>query len=333
MKRKTRILLVALASTVTTSVTAFAGGQQYMGPYSLSLRPSVPVIGASLASINQDENAHASDESAVLAFGINYAIYSDYIFRGINFSEYAGEGREKLNHQVDAWVEVDLGLVLGQDAESLGAVTFGAWFEWYADQEKLDPDSGSQNLQEIDYYVSWAFDVDEVDSTLTLGVNFYTIPNAKPYNTLEWFFKLEHNDAWMWSWLWPAKEDGVLNPSFTYFQDLELTPGSGWMEFAFSHEFEVSDLVTLTPAYTIAIDHRYLDPVLETGKAGSTRLAYVQYGLNIDYDLSKAMSWSDEAGEWTVSGFLYFQDALGNPEHSRLIQDEFYGGVAIDWSF
>ena len=31
---------------------------------------------------------------------VTYSLYSDYIFRGINFSEYAGEGREKFNHQV-----------------------------------------------------------------------------------------------------------------------------------------------------------------------------------------------------------------------------------------
>ena len=29
-----------------------------------------------------------------ISLGLSYALYSDYIFRGVNFSEYAGEGRE-----------------------------------------------------------------------------------------------------------------------------------------------------------------------------------------------------------------------------------------------
>lgn len=317
-------------------VCAFAGSVRGVDPHgegatTLSLG-SGDATGPSVGWVAEEDRSDSGGVS-LLSGGVNYAVYSDYVFRGINLSEYRGEGREKPNHQIDAWFELDAGLLLGGDAESFGYLTFGSWFEWYADQEKLDPDSGGQNLQEIDYYVSWALDVESISSTFTLGANFYTLPNLKSYNTYEWFFQVEHNDAWMWTWLWPDNEDGILNPSVLYAQDLELTPGSIWIELAFSHEFDVSEFVTLTPKYTLGIDHRYLDPVLETGHAGSTRLALMQYGLNIDYDLSGAMGWSEDGGTWTISSFLYFSDALGNAKDKGLIKDELYGGVAIDWSF
>ncbi len=69
--------------------------------------------------------------------------------------------------------------------------------------------------------------------------------------------------------------------------------------------------------------------MLETGHAESTRLALMEYGLNIDYDLSGAMRWSADVGVWTISSFLYFSDALGHPEDEGLIQDELFGGGAI----
>jgi len=291
-------------------------------------KPLAPVAADAAAEESDDDGA----ESA-FALSLNYTLVSDYIFRGINLSEYEGEGREKPNHQLDVSLDIDLALLFGAEAESWGTLTAGAWFEWFAAQRQIDPDFGGQNLQEVDYYLSWAYELERIKTTFTLGYNFYTIANAKAFNTSEWFFSLEHNDAWAWRWLWPDNEDGVLNPSFFYAQDVELTPGGIWMEIGVSHEFELTDNLAMTPSLTMAIDHRYLDPVLEMGSPGSTRLAYLQYGLSVDYDLSAAMELPETIGELTLSGFLYFNDALGNVEDKRLIQDEFFGGVSLGWSF
>ena len=62
-------------------------------------------------------------------------------------------------------------------------------------------------------------------------------------------------------------------------------------------------------------------------------MAYIQYGLNAAYDLSSALSVLKNAGDVTVSGFLYFNQALGNADSDGLIQDEFFGGVSVGWSF
>ncbi len=57
-----------------------------------------------------DSGALAIDESVAspLSVTLSYWLVSDYIFRGINYSEYAGEGREKPNHQLEVKLDVDV---------------------------------------------------------------------------------------------------------------------------------------------------------------------------------------------------------------------------------
>lgn len=295
----------------------------------------------SLASSSQpQEEKEAPVERAAIApaaspfsFGLEYSVYSDYIFRGINLSEYPGEGREKPNHQLSVDVAIDLGLLVDREAGSLGELSFNTWFEWFAAQEKIDPVHGGQNLQEVDYSIAWSYDIEPIASTLTLGYVFFSLPNASAANTQEWTVALAHNDAWMWKWLWPDNEDGILNPSVFYAMDVVAAQGGSWIELGINHEFQIAENLTLTPGVIVAIDHRYLGPILGTGRGGSTRLAYVQYGLNAGYDLSAALSLPEKVGAWSLSGFLYFNDALGNVEDAGVIQDEFFGGVSIGCSF
>ncbi len=336
-------LLAALA--VTAPATKAVGQQtQTAGRTAEADSPATLAMGSSLTSLSLVPHKEGTDveppvaaieESppAPLSFGLEYSLYSDYIFRGINFSEIPGEGRERGNHQLSVDFGVDLGPLFEREAGSLGSLSFNTWFEWFAGQKKFDPASGGQNLQEVDYSIAWSYDIEPIATTLTLGYVFFSFPNAKAANTQEWTVTLEHNDAWMWKWLWPDNADGVLNPSFFYAMDVVAAPGKSWIELGISHEFQVAEHVTVTPGVIAAIDHGYLDPILGTGRSGSTRFAYLQYGLNIGYDLSTAMRLPAKIGSWSMSGFLYFNDALGNPEDNGTIQDEFFGGVSIGVSF
>ena len=99
------------------------------------------------------------------------------------------------------------------------------------------------------------------------------------------------------------------------------------------HDFDLFENFTLTPEMIFAVDHRWLDTILGTGQDGSTRFAYIQYGLTAAYDLTPVLHLQDWAGSVTLAGFLYFSDALGNPEDNGKIQDEFYGGMSIGWSW
>ncbi|UCG17274.1 MAG: hypothetical protein JSV19_04425 [Phycisphaerales bacterium] len=281
-----------------------------------------------VATFEQDEGP-----GCPFSFDIKYHLLSDYVFRGMNLSEYRGEGREKLNHQMTMDMSFDIAQMFGRPKGQYGTFTFGTFFEWYGAQKSLDPIRGGQNLQEVEYILSWAYDIEPIATTFTLGWTFYAFPNAKTKNTNEWFFSLEHNDAWMWKWLLPDNEKGVLNPSFLFAQDVDATGGGCWMELGVHHDFPLFENFTLTPSVIATIDHRYLNPLLETGSGGATRFAYVQYGLTGTYDLTPVLHLPDWAGCVTVSGFLYFNDALGNPEDNGIIQDEFFGGMSVGWSW
>ena len=299
-----------------TDSFALVGNVEPDGAYSLTTQPD----GSSAAP-------------SPFSFGLEYSIHTDYIFRGINFSEFPGEGRELPNHQLSVDVGVDLGLLLDGESGSLGTLGFNTWLEWFGGQKNIDPIGGGQNLQETDYTITWSTDIESIGSTLTLGYIFYAFPNAKAINTQEWTVTLEHNDAWMWKWLWPENEEGVLNPSIFYAMDVDAAAGGSWIEFGFSHDFSISEHVTLTPSLLLASDHRWLDPILATGRTGSTRLAFVQYGITLGYDLSAAWNIPEGSGAWSMSGFVYLNDAVGDPEDRGLIQDEFFGGVSIGVSF
>lgn len=294
--------------------------------------------GVVWAQPQEEETVAEGTEAAVtveespdspFGLGVTYSLYSDYVWRGINLSEYAGEGREKPNHQLDVALDVDLGMLFGQDPGTYGTFTAGGWFEWFAAQKKLDPEKGGQNLQEIDYYLGWAYDVEAIATTVSIGYIFYTFPNATDINTQEWSLGLEHNDAWMWKGLWPDNEDGVLNPSFTLYHDVAASGGNAvWMEFGLSHEFELAPNLTATPSWTLGVDHNMYHYIGGDPHGETTRLANMLWGLDLSYDMSEILRCPV-----TVSGFMYFSDALGSAEDSDFIQDEFFGGISVGWSF
>jgi hypothetical protein len=279
------------------------------------------------------EASEASDTSSSLpiSLSLSYAVMSDYVFRGVNFSEYEGEGREKLNHQFDVNLEFA--------TDDYGTFGLEAWFEWFGAQHEINPIGGGQNLQEIDYLIYWSYSIEQIATDFTIGYTWYMFPNLGPLleedgdpgtnndgNTQEWWFSLEHNDAWMWKALWPDNEDGVLNPSFLFAHDIGSILGV-WMELGISHEFAIPgvDNFTITPGYTLLFDCNYW--------TDGFKLTGDQWSLDLAYDLTPVLQLPDWAGELGVGCSLYFFNAYGNPENSGTVQDEFFGGLNIGWSW
>lgn len=274
------------------------------------------------------------DEAFPFSLGVSYALYTDYIFRGVNFSEPDGEGREKLNHQMTVSLDWNTG--------KWGTLGFDAWFEWYAGQKMIDPDRGGQNLQEVDYTIRWSYPLEAIATDLTIGYTFFVFPNlahtlrqdrARGNNnddrTHEYWFSLEHNDAWMWKGLFPDNDEGVLNPSFLFAHDVGCILGT-WMEFGLSHGFAVPGVehLTVTPGWTVAAQCNYW-------KHGFF-LVGDTWSLSVEYDLAGALKLPKWAGSLTLAGELYFFNAWGNfegPDTNGQIrgQDEFWGGMTINW--
>jgi hypothetical protein len=296
--------------------------------------PSAPAVATSSAQ----ESASLTDEKAgsllgPFAFDITYYYYTDYIFRGINFSNYPGERGDDPNHQLTTSLDVDLADLFGAEPGTWGIFNFSTFFEWFAGQDQIDPDQGGQNLQEVDYSLSWSYDIEPIATNAAVGFTFYTFPNAKAANTEEIFVAFAHNDAWMWKWLFPDNEDGILNPSLFYAHDVGAAAGGGWLELGISHDFVFIEHLTVTPSFTLAFDRRYIGRTLDIAVIEDIGLAYLQYGLDLSYDLTGALKLSDDLGTVTLGGFLYFNDARDryNKEDSN-VENVLFGGVSLGWA-
>jgi hypothetical protein len=262
------------------------------------------------------------------SLGVTYYLFSDYVFRGINFSEYATEGRERLNHQMTTSAGVPLG-----PGGKYGTFGFDTFFEWYEAQKELNPEKGGQNLQEVDYTLRWSYTFDPVHTTMTLGWTDYTFPHANAVRTNEAFVKFEHNDAWMWRGLGYEGDKGILNPSFFFAQDCRVSDGY-WVELGFSHPFDVCKNLTVTPKITLALDGGYLQPLLTYGEGQkSLEYAYTQFGLDTTYTLNELLHIPDKAGTVFVSGQLYYNEASKVERRQGILDDQFYGGMALGWSW
>ncbi len=207
---------------------------------------------------------------------------------------------------------------------------FDTFFEWYAAQDQLTPDDPGANLQEVDYSLRWGYLLEPIQTAFTLGWTAYTFPRSTDDYTHEWFLKLEHNDAWAWRWLGYQGEDGILNPSFFLAHDMKAATGV-WMELAISHPFEVARDLTVTPQVIGAIDCGYLQPLL--GVEGSDfRYAYTQLGLEIAYDMTRLLHLPDWAGSVTIAGLLFYNCPTETLREEGL-NDEFFGGMSLGWSW
>ena len=55
--------------------------------------------------------------------------------------------------------------------------------------------------------------------------------------------------------------------------------------------------------------------------------------LIVEYDLTPVLKLPAWAGRVTITGEPYFCNALGRLEDSGAIQDEFWGGMTVNWAW
>ncbi len=278
-----------------------------------------------ITTIEEDYACPASVE-------IGFSVWSDYIFRGINFSEYPGEGREAFNYQLVTSLGLDIGVLFGEAAGTCGTLHIDSFWEWYEDQEQLDPVHGGQNLQEIDLTLKYSYNIEPIMSTLSVGWTHYKFPNHNDINTHEWFIGVDHNDAWMWRWAGYDGDEGIFNPSFTVYHDVDFAAGGTWFEFGLSHAFIPCENVTITPSWMIAYEHNYYSRLIG-GTDDTNRLATMTWGLDVAYDITELMRFPSDWGTVGLSSFIYFSDAMSTTMEEGVITDELYGGMALTWAY
>jgi len=304
------------------------------GPVAWAQETWLSALGAVPAS--RPDNAAAAAEEAEgsanpypVTLAVEYALVSDYIWRGANFSEAPRERTEKLNHQLDVSLSADL---KDLNLPDFGSITFDVWFEWYEGQRAFGP-GVETTLQEVDYTLSWSYEVPETPVTVELGWIAYTFPNATGdfYSSYEVYGSISLNDGALF-----GSEDGVLNPSVTYYWDYDVVK-AGSLVVGFEHEFDLSALgdapllraTTITPSLGLLVDNRYWDKALAPTGHKSTRLATVEVGLKAGFDLNELLDIPARYGGFSAGVFVNFSDAL----REDLLNDEFYGGATVGFEW
>jgi len=220
---------------------------------------------------------------------------------------------------------------LSYDTGNFGSINAGFWFEWYAGQRQLTPGCDS-DLQEIDYTLSWSYDVKQLATKVEVGWVTYQLPqlDGDVRTDYDWFIGLSFDDSKLF-----GTEESVLNPTVKYYYNLDQVKGGQWMEFGISHGFALSKLgcdktpilkdMTITPSATLGVDHRSF--------TSATQLSNILYGLAFSYDLSGALGIPAKCGSLNLTGFINYSQALGLKDDVPGYQDEFFGGVKVGYAW
>jgi len=315
---------VLMTAWATSAAPAAGAEEEEAGTWLTAVRAAAEEVGAVMPGAAKENPPR---KRCPVDLSVDYTLVTDYIWRGINNSEYRGEGTEKLNHQ--------LGVGLACETEKCG--TFGAlvWLEWYADQERLTPDCGD-HLQEVDYIAYWSCRIEPIATAFEAGWIGYQFPqlSGDAQYTHEWYVTLRFDDARLF-----GTKGCVLNPYVALYMDVDDFKRGCWMELGVSHDFPLGEIegckdvfllkdLTITPSFVLGYDHRYLDKFFDEGR-GSSRAANLRYGLDVTHDLSGALHLPERLGALSITGFLRFSDAL----RDDLINDEFWGGVTFAWQW
>ena len=277
-------------------------------------------------------------------FGIlvEYTLVSDYICRkGLNLSEYPGEGREKPNHQLLVAPSVSTKDMFGKGSD-LGTFSLPMWFEWYAGQQHLTP-WDSSDFQEVDFMPTWTYAIPKTPLTFSFTWDGYLLPRLKDLPGgkdssfgQEVWFGLAFDDSAIFG-------KPLFSPYVTYVLDVDDNRGS-WIDLGIKHDFKLSEMglkavpvikdLTVTPGVVFGIDHRYVDKIV--GNDLGTHFSTINYGLSSTYDLNGGLNIPRKYGSFYIKGFINFKEQVHDYQvHGPypVLRDELYGGVSFGYSW
>ena len=263
------------------------------------------------------------EKDAPVSIAMDYALMSDYVWRGINISDYAGEGAEKANHQLGGGFSLDLPWF------TIGTYV---WSTWFQDQNQVNS-AQSDHLQEIDYVFYIGRDIEPISTNIELGWIAYTFPHLEGdgYGTYEVYGKISFDDSVIFGF-------PILSPYFYWGYDYDLGNNGSWLELGISHDFAGSDLgdivivkdLTLTPGIVFGYDMRYLHNFSLTGEGGaSNHLANIVYSAALGFDLSSATGMSARYGTIGLGAVVNYSQAV----RRDLLNDELYGGFTVAYAW
>ena len=275
-----------------------------------------------------------------LSLTLDYSLWSDFVCRkSINLSEYPGEGREDLNHQIWAAAAVSSKDVLGLD---IGTFSIGYWADWFEGQEGITPNhDGTQN--EWDIIASWTYGIPKTPFTFSLSYDYWVLPpydeggaSHDSFSGHELWFGLAFDDSVLFG-------RPIFSPYVLWVRDIDDFQ-ENWIDIGVSHTFVLSSLgcadipvlrhVSVTPKVVVGIDDGYVDAVM--GQDRGTHLASINYSLTVGYNLGSAIGMPRKYGTLSTRAFIHYKDQTHDYNSAGfypVLRDEVYGGVGITYGW
>jgi hypothetical protein len=291
-----------------------------------------------------------------MTFSIDYTLVSDYIFRGINFSD-AGRKRGAVHNEGGRWPNQQLSTGTELDLGKFGRVGGSAWFEWYAGQKYLTPEDGGKQLQEVDYTVYYGYNIEPIGVDAEVGFIWYTFPRVAAGDgagTQEVYLNMGFDESVWLKALGLKAGKSILNPYLFQAWDMDLAPSGYYGEFGLAPEIALGEVgcknipilkdISITPNWHMAWDHNWLNHyTLDSGNgligpgnegrgwaSNTSHLMNMVYGGDVKYDLKSALNIPDKyCGALYVKGFLYYSHALAR----HFLDDQLWGGVSVGYEW
>lgn len=190
--------------------------------------------------------AHDSDTHVSLS--LDQGIFTDYVWRGINFNDQAvNQG------------SVDVGL----ETEDLGSFGFNIWYNMDLNENR-EYGLESSTVTEIDYTLYWEKSFDIV--TLGAGYIYYAFPEDDTIDTSEVYIS--------------ASLDTFLAPSLTIYKDVDLHDGV-YIDFGIGHDFEITETLALSVGANIG----WADSKFSEANYGNNDSGFTNYSIGASIDI------------------------------------------------
>jgi hypothetical protein len=239
-------------------------------------------------------------------FGLEVRYVTDYVYRGVEMFDDAGDHEDSPNFQIDGLLSWDLG--------KLPHPFVGVFVNVY----ESDPVS---NFQEIRPYVGLDWNLRPL--ILTGGQISYLYPDRDDMNTGEVYGQIKLDDSYFFK-----TDKPFLSPYIygAYDYDLYL----GWyFEAGVSHEFEIEDwgiVLRLEAEVAYVLNNQFFTAKDDV----DTGFQHYQIGLIGEYSLNSLLNLSKRYGEWHINGYLYYTDGIDNDLEA---DTQIWGGAGIGFQY
>ncbi len=271
------------------------------------------------------ERSHP-DKPIPLSFIVSYGVATDHVWRGINWSEYPGEGRERCNQQAGAGIEFDTG--------AFGVFGGSVWFDWFHGTEQLAGRSIGVPL-ESNYTAYWRYPIRAISTDIEVGWSYIRF-NAFRETSQELYARIQFDDSGLW-----GTQSAFLNPYVFYAIEYHHTDWTSWLELGVQPRWVMADVPALrevpvvrdfwiSPHLSVSWDCDYVGNMITvnpnvTDSGPTNRCANAVAGVELGYDLGHAFNVPARYGSIVIIGFIDYSYALGSEE----LSDELWGGVKL----